>query len=113
VWGFAVGTAIGLVGGGLVALRSRRSARSAQIQAVFDGVAPDQVEELDRTELSSAERKALLEADRDAWRTPALSTLARPPFSPLRKAGLLTLRGYLLVAVILVVVKIAQMATGH
>ena len=113
VWGLAAGAAIGLVGGGLVALRSRRTARSTQIQAAFDGVNPTQVEELDRTRLSTAERKALLEADREAWRTPALSTLSRPPFSPLRKAGLLTLRGYLLVAVILVIVKIVQMATGH
>jgi hypothetical protein len=113
VWGFAVGALIGIAGGGLVALRSRRSARSAEIEAAFEGVAPGQVAELDRTPLSAAERKALLQADREAWRTPALSTLSRPPFSPLRKAGLLTLRGYLLMAVILVVVKIVQMAAGH
>ena len=32
--------------------------------------------------------------------------------SPLRKAGLLTLRGYLIVAAVMVVVKIVQTATG-
>ncbi|MBF9068906.1 NRAMP family divalent metal transporter [Streptacidiphilus fuscans] len=116
VWGFAVGVVIGVLGGGLVALRSRNAARTAAaatVEAAFEGVEPGEVRSLDRAKLSSADRKALLEADRDAWRTPALSTLSRPPFSPLRKAGLLTLRGYLLMAVILVVVKIVQMATGH
>jgi hypothetical protein len=94
VWGLAAGAVVGLIGGGLVALRSRKQPGAEVV-------------------LSPAERKAQLDADRDAWRTPALSTLSRPPFSPLRKAGLLTLRGYLLMAVILVVVKIVQMATGH
>ncbi|TQF06690.1 hypothetical protein E6W39_36465 [Kitasatospora acidiphila] len=45
-----------------------------------------------------------------AWRTPTLETLEKPQFSLLRKAGLLTLRGCLLVAVILVIVKIVQMS---
>jgi hypothetical protein len=44
--------------------------------------------------------------------TLALATRKRPAFSPLRKAGLLTLRGYLLVAAVLVVVKIVQAAGG-
>ncbi|MEZ0091985.1 hypothetical protein [Streptacidiphilus sp. EB129] len=117
--GLAVGAGIGLLGGGFVALRSRNTAKAAAVQAAeaaFAGLAPDQVQELEAAQLSSADRKALLEADRMAWRTPALNTLSRPPFSSLRKAGLLTLRGYLLIAVILVIlviVKVVQMATGH
>jgi hypothetical protein len=47
-----------------------------------------------------------------SWRTPALHTLERPVLSPLRRAGLLTLRGYLLVAVALVVVKVVQTIGG-
>jgi hypothetical protein len=62
--------------------------------------------------LTRAERKALVTQDRMGWRTPTLDTLKRPPFSPLRKAGVLTLRAYLLVAVLLVVVKVAQLAMG-
>jgi len=41
-----------------------------------------------------------------------LATLDRLAFSPLRTAGLLTLRGYLIVAAVLVVVKIVQAAGG-
>ena len=62
--------------------------------------------------LTRAERKAITEQDRMAWRTPALQTLERPVLSPLRKAGLLTLRGYLILAVTMVAVKIVQSATG-
>lgn len=41
---------------------------------------------------------------------PDLAGLARPAMSPIRRAGLFTLRGYLVVAVALVVVKIVQAA---
>jgi hypothetical protein len=47
-----------------------------------------------------------------AWRTPALDTLTKSQFSPLRKAGLLTLRGSLLIAVALVIVKVIQLYAG-
>jgi hypothetical protein len=62
--------------------------------------------------LTRKERKALAWQDRLSWRTPALDTLQRPAFSPLRKAGLLTLRGYLVLAVALVAVKVVQLALG-
>jgi hypothetical protein len=48
--------------------------------------------------------------DRDTWRMPALNRLARPPVSLQRKLGLVTLRGYLLVAFVLVVVKVVEVA---
>jgi Mn2+/Fe2+ NRAMP family transporter len=48
--------------------------------------------------------------DRDTWRMPALNRLARPPVSLQRKVGLATLRGYLLIAFVLVVVKVVQVA---
>jgi len=47
---------------------------------------------------------------RDAWRMPALSRLERPVMSRQRKVGLLTLRGYLLIAFLLVIVKIVEVA---
>jgi hypothetical protein len=48
--------------------------------------------------------------DRSTWRMPPLNRLARPPMSLQRKIGLFTLRGYLLVALIMVVVKVVSVA---
>jgi hypothetical protein len=47
---------------------------------------------------------------RDTWRRPPLSRLAKPVLSTRRKVGLITMRGYLLVALILVVVKVIEVA---
>lgn len=111
---FAVGAGVGVLGGGAIALASIRSVRSgreraaAQVAAEFGGLDPDQVEDLDEVPHDRAVRRALLAQERDEFRTPALDTLARPAWSPLRTAGMIALRGYLLVAVALVGVKIAQ-----
>jgi hypothetical protein len=48
--------------------------------------------------------------DRRTWRMPALNRLARPSLSMPRKIGLVALRGYLLVAFALVVVKVVEVA---
>ncbi|KJF18361.1 NRAMP family divalent metal transporter [Acidithrix ferrooxidans] len=48
--------------------------------------------------------------DRRTWRMPALATLKTPVMSTQRKIGLLTLRGYLIIAFALVVVKIVEVA---
>ena len=47
---------------------------------------------------------------RDSWRMPPLSRLGRPTMSRQRKVGLFTLRGYLLIAFALVIVKIVEVA---
>jgi Mn2+/Fe2+ NRAMP family transporter len=52
-------------------------------------------------------------ADRMTWRMPPLHTLPKPIWSTTRKVGMLTLRGYLVIAVGLMVVKIVQLALGH
>jgi Mn2+/Fe2+ NRAMP family transporter len=49
---------------------------------------------------------------RDTWRMPPLNRLVRPVMSTPRKIGLITLRGYLIAAFALVVVKIVQVAIG-
>jgi hypothetical protein len=49
---------------------------------------------------------------RQTWRMPPLNGLVRPAMSTQRKIGLLTLRGYLIVAFALVVLKIVQAALG-
>ncbi len=50
---------------------------------------------------------------RDAWRMPPLETLTRPTVSTAYKIGMGALRGYLLIAMILVVVKLVQVALAH
>ncbi|RDI64755.1 NRAMP family divalent metal transporter [Nocardia pseudobrasiliensis] len=111
---FLVGALVGLLGGVALTLTRNRAERRAteRTAAELGGLDPDQVEELESTPLSRAERRTIREQDRDCWRTPALDTLARPAFSPLRMAGMIALRGYLAIAVILVGVKIFQSITG-
>ncbi len=50
--------------------------------------------------------------DRENWRMPPLALLSRPTWSPGRKLAILALRGYLVVAVVLLVVKAVQLAIG-
>ncbi|KUL38061.1 hypothetical protein ADL22_19580 [Streptomyces sp. NRRL F-4489] len=50
---------------------------------------------------------------RDNWRMPPLDTLARPTMSTGRKIGMGALRTYLLVAMVLVIIKIVQVALGQ
>jgi Mn2+/Fe2+ NRAMP family transporter len=52
-------------------------------------------------------------ADRDSWRMPPLALLTRPAMSAGRKISMSALRLYLLVAMVLVIVKIAQLALAH
>jgi hypothetical protein len=44
---------------------------------------------------------------------PPLPELPRPEWSTGRKAAMLALRGYLVVAVLLLLVKVVQIALGH
>jgi NRAMP (natural resistance-associated macrophage protein)-like metal ion transporter len=50
---------------------------------------------------------------RDTWRMPPLETLTRPVMSTARRIGMGALRSYLLIAMVLVVIKIVQVALGH
>jgi len=74
-----------LLAGGLYALRNRSRAS---------------------VELRHEERER-----RSTWTMPPLALLERPAWSPGRKAAMITLRGYLVVAVLLLVVKTVQL--GH
>jgi hypothetical protein len=49
-------------------------------------------------------------ADRDSWRMPPLRELGAPVVSRGRKLGLTALRGYLAIAMIMVIVKVVMMA---
>ena len=52
-------------------------------------------------------------AEKLNWRMPGLALLQRPQMSVGRRAAMLTLSGYLVVAVLLLAVKAVQLATGH
>jgi len=52
-------------------------------------------------------------AERDSWRMPPLALLRRPAMSTGRKVGMSALRIYLAVAMVLVIIKITQLALGH
>ena len=79
---------------GVVRLRGRRRVRRADIREL------DEVDEIDRL----------------TWQMPPLAELPRPVWTTGRKAGILALRGYLVLATVMVVGKLAQLAlagTGH
>jgi hypothetical protein len=65
-----------------------------------------------RTARHNADPLAGLALDRNTWRMPPLPELPRPVWSTSRKAGMLALRGYLLIAAVLLAVKVIQLALG-
>jgi Mn2+/Fe2+ NRAMP family transporter len=75
-----------LAGSGIYALRTRPTARGIEVEPI------------------SKER-------RSTWTMPPLALLERPAWSPGRRAAMLILRGYLLLAVLLLVIKTVQL--GH
>jgi Mn2+/Fe2+ NRAMP family transporter len=70
------------------------------LAAVYAVVRRRSVEPVDRT-------------GRQDWRMPPLATLTRPTMSRGRRIGMSALRGYLFVAMILVVIKLVELAIGH
>ena len=63
--------------------------------------------------MSRPEWRETLRERRTTWRTPRLDTLARPALSLARNVGLLTLRGYIVLAVVIMAIKLVQVATAH
>jgi Mn2+/Fe2+ NRAMP family transporter len=111
--GLAAGAAIGIVGGAALIIAGRRHIDlrdAAAIAREFGGsLNPEDVDEIDDTpSLTRAERRAIRRQDRANWQTPNLAILERPTMSPIRRAGLLTLRGYLVLAVVFVMIKVVQ-----
>ncbi|HYM97440.1 MAG TPA: divalent metal cation transporter, partial [Candidatus Sulfotelmatobacter sp.] len=56
---------------------------------------------------------AVSRAERENWRMPALALLERPTWSAARRVAMLTLSGYLVLAIVLLAVKAVQIALGH
>jgi Mn2+/Fe2+ NRAMP family transporter len=110
VSGLAAGGVVGVVGAAIVFAVGWLSDRR-EIEDTVQFGAPNlgQAAGLDRlAKLTRAERKACRAGVRARWTTPALATLERPAMSLGRRAGLFTLRVYLVLACGLVVVKIVQ-----
>ncbi|MEA2199253.1 MAG: hypothetical protein QOJ25_3304 [Solirubrobacteraceae bacterium] len=80
--------AAGLVAFGLVTLRSRRGAAAVTVSGPSSAVPKEQ------------------------WTMPPLALLARPRWSTSRKVAMLTLRAYLVVSVVLLIVKAIQLGGG-
>jgi hypothetical protein len=59
------------------------------------------------------ELAALARLERESWHMPPLAELTRPTWSASRKIGMFTLRIYLVAAVVMMVVKVIQLALGH
>jgi Mn2+/Fe2+ NRAMP family transporter len=55
---------------------------------------------------------AAIRAARESWRSPPLDDLGPIQLTPLRRLGMIGLRGYLLLAVVMVVVRVVQTAIG-
>jgi hypothetical protein len=55
---------------------------------------------------------AQLQRDRLAWRAPSVDGLGEITLTPLRRFGMLALRGYLGVAALMVIVRVIQTASG-
>jgi hypothetical protein len=56
---------------------------------------------------------ALAPVDKLSWRMPPLSELPTPVIRGARRIGLLGLRGYLAIAMVMVIIKIVETALGH
>jgi Mn2+/Fe2+ NRAMP family transporter len=111
--GLAAGAAIGIVGGAAAIIAGRRSSDRREAEAVVrelgGGLDPAAVDEIDDTSLlTRSERRAVRRGDRANWQTPSLASLERPTMAPTRRLGLLTLRGYLVLAVVFVVIKVVE-----
>jgi Mn2+/Fe2+ NRAMP family transporter len=116
--------AAAVVIGGFALANARRSARAAALDeaSVMTEVAglADQAAAAvlmtggTRAEAGApAEDGALAPVDKLSWRMPPLSELPTPVIRGARRIGLLGLRGYLALAVIMVIVKIVETALGH
>jgi hypothetical protein len=96
-----IGCAAISAGAGIWMLARRRLAAAAT----------DLDAELAEADASVADRGTV--ADRGSWRMPPLSELGAPVLGRGRKLGLAALRGYLAIAMIMVIVKIVEVAVAH
>ncbi|QDF73056.1 divalent metal cation transporter [Mycobacteroides chelonae] len=111
---FGAGVAAGVVGGLVIYAMQKQAERAGARVTASDlgGLDPAEIWDLESAPRDRVLRREVLRQERETWRTPALDTLERPTWSPLRTAGMVALRGYLVLAVVLVGVKVAQTIVG-
>jgi NRAMP (natural resistance-associated macrophage protein)-like metal ion transporter len=68
---------------------------------------------LSLTQRNAAPVPAMSRAERENWRMPALALLERPTWSVTRRIAMYCLSGYLVLAIVLLAVKAAQLAIAH
>ncbi|AKC40873.1 putative transmembrane protein [Mycolicibacterium phlei] len=111
---FGAGVVVGVLGGLVIYAMQKRAERAGARVTAGDlgGLDPAEIWDLESAPRDRALRREVLRQERETWRTPALDTLERPAWSPLRTGGMVALRGYLVLAVVLVGVKVAQTIGG-
>ena len=109
--------AVAVVIGGCALAGVRRTARRA---ALAEAAVATEVAELAETaglaevaELTKTADAGPSPVDKLSWRMPPLSELPTPVIRGARRIGLLGLRGYLALAMVMVIVKIVETALGH
>jgi Mn2+/Fe2+ NRAMP family transporter len=102
LYAFIACTAVGLVAGAV--LWRLRPSRHQSVS-----LAPDSNHR--PPGMSRYEWRETLRARRAEWRTPRLETLQRPALSMSRRIGLLTLRGYIVFAIVIMAIKLVQVTT--
>jgi NRAMP (natural resistance-associated macrophage protein)-like metal ion transporter len=60
-----------------------------------------------------AEYRGMSREEREDWRMPALALIERPPMSIGRRVAIYALSGYLVFAILMLIVKAVELATGH
>jgi Mn2+/Fe2+ NRAMP family transporter len=108
-YAFAACTVLGLITAAIIwRLRPSRHRpdRLAPDRLAPDRLAPDSNQR--PAGMGRAQWRAILRNRRAAWRTPRLDTLERPAFSAARRIGLLTLRGYMIFAIVIIAIKLIQ-----
>jgi len=108
-YAFAICTVIGLTAG--VILWWLRPSRQQQAGPDSASLAPDSNQR--PPGMSRPEWRAILRDRRTAWHTPRLDTLPRPALTAARRVGLLTLRGYIVFAIVIMAIKLVQVTTAH
>ena len=106
-----IGLVIALAGAALYTLRGRSRHRlEAQVEEWMEDLS---FEPESAVVLHGGARRTPRQRARQTWRMPPLGMVERPDWSRGRVAGLLALRGYLVVAMLLLVVKAVELALGH
>jgi Mn2+/Fe2+ NRAMP family transporter len=94
--------------GGFAVVRVRGAARARVLVAGAASAVAEIAEEVE-----AAAETTLAPVDKLSWRMPPLSELSAPAITGARRIGLIGLRAYLAVAMVMVIVKIILLAVGH